>query len=252
MDLKIVLSSIMALTVHSTRKLLMSRKLLITVLVALFVAVVMGYAGSQDLEALSGGADLMDALILFFFMPVMAMIFGTSLIRDEIDDKSITHVVTAPLDRAYSYIGYYLPLVISVIVSMVVIETSGFLAFYLQQGVTSEAVEMYSEFIALAAIGSVVYSALFLAVSVVFKKPVFIGLFYAFIWEGFIGSLPGAIQKASIKHYLRSLGSEWIDHGQISEFVDASGIGDSVIVLCAIPVIFLILGTVWFRREEIA
>jgi ABC-2 type transport system permease protein len=252
MEISIAMKGVVALTLHSLRKLLLSRKLLITILVAVFVAVVMGYAGSQDVDPLQDGTDLMDTLILFFFMPVMAMIFGTSLIRDDIDDKSITHVVTAPLDRAWSYIGYYLPLVAAVVVSMVIIDTAGFLAFFLQQGMSNEMLGLYVEFIALVTIGSFVYSALFLAVSVVFRKPVFIGLFYAFIWEGFIGSLPGAIQKASIKHYLRSLGSEWIDHGQISNFADASSVGDSVIVLCVVPIVFLILGTVWFRREEIS
>jgi ABC-type transport system involved in multi-copper enzyme maturation permease subunit len=252
MDLMRTMTGITALTLHSTKKLLLSRKLLITILVAVFVATVMGYAGSQDVDPLPDGTNLMDALILFFFMPVMAMIFGTSLIRDEIDDKSITHVATAPLDRAYSYIGYYIPLVIVVIVSMVIIDTAGFLAFFAQQGLTSEAVELYLEFTALVTIGAFVYSALFLAVSVAFKKPVFIGLFYAFIWEGFIGSLPGAIQKASVKHYLRSLGSRWVDYGDISSLEGVSSLGDSILVLSLMSVILLVLGAYMFRREEIS
>ncbi len=51
------------------------------------------------------------------------------------------------------------------------------------------------------------HSVLFLVVSVLFRKPVFSGIFYASIWEGFIGSIPGAIQKSSVKRHLRSIGS---------------------------------------------
>lgn len=252
MNLKTTLTGILALTLHNLRKLLLSRKAIITVLVALFIATVMGYAGTQDVDPLPEGTDLMDVLILFFFMPVMAMIFGSSLVRDEIDDKSITHVATAPLDRAFSYVGYYLPLSAAVAVSMILVSAAGFLAFFLQQGVGSEAIEIYLEFTVLVVIGSFVYSSLFLAVSVLFKKPIFFGLFYAFIWEGFIGSIPGAIGKASIKHYLRSIGSGWIEYGDISGFNDASSIGSSALILLVLTVFFLIVGAYLFREKELA
>lgn len=251
MNLKEVINGILALTLHSVRGLLFSKKALITLLVVLFVAAVMGYAGSQDVEALSDGTNLLDVLVLFFFMPVMAMIFGSSLIRDEIDNRSITHVATSPLDRAFAYVGYYLPLSLAVSISMIVITAAGFVAFFAQQGFTAAAVEIYAELTALVVIGAFAYSSLFLAVSVLFKKPVFFGLFYAFIWEGFIGSIPGAIQKASIKHYLRSIGSEWIDYGDISGF-DASGSGASAAILLGLTVFFLVFGAYLFREKELS
>ncbi|UCE92078.1 MAG: ABC transporter permease subunit [Methanobacteriota archaeon] len=251
MDIKKAVNGIWALTLHSLKGLLLSRKVVITFLVTLFVVAVMGYAGAQDVDALYAGTNLMDVLILFFFMPVMAMIFGSSLIRDEIDNKSITHVATSPLDRAFAYVGYYLPLALAVSVSMILITTAGFLSFFVQQGVTAAAVEVYLELTALVVIGAFAYSSLFLAASVWFKKPVFFGLFYAFIWEGFIGSIPGQIQKASIKHYLRSIGSEWIDHGDISEF-DASSAGGSAAVIVVLAVFLLILGACVFREKELS
>jgi len=211
----------------------------------------MGYAGSQSDDPLEDGTNLMDTLILFFFMPVMAMIFGSSMIRDEIDDKSITHVATAPLDRAFSYVGYYLPLGIAVSVSMVVISTVGMLAFFGQHGVGSQSLEIYLEFVALVVIGSFVYSSLFLAISVLFAKPVLFGLFYAFIWEGFIGSLPGAIQNASIKHYLRSVGSGWVDFGDISRWDQASSVWGSAALLLGLTIFFLVFGAYLFREKEL-
>lgn len=251
MDKRKALNGVWALTLHSSKGLLLSRKAVITLLVTLFVVAVMGYAGAQDVDALEEGTNLMDVLILFFFMPVMAMIFGSSLIRDEIDSRSITHVVTSPLDRAFAYVGYYLPLAFAVSASMMMITAAGFISFFAQQGVTGAAVEIYLEFTALVVVGAFAYSSLFLAVSVWFKKPVFFGLFYAFIWEGFIGSLPGQIQKASIKHYLRSIGSEWIDHGDISTF-DASSAGGSALVLLLLTVFMLVFGAYIFREKELS
>jgi len=252
MDVERVLVGILALTFHLTRKLLLGKKVIITFLVALFVAAVMGYAGHMSDAPLEDGTNLMDTLILFFFMPVMAMIFGSSLIRDEIDDKSITHIATAPLDRAFSYVGYYLPLGIAVAVSMVAISSVGMLAFFGQHGVGSESFEMYLEFVTLVVIGSFVYSSLFLAISVLFPKPVMVGLFYAFIWEGFIGSLPGVIQNASIKHYLRSVGAGWVDFGSISRWDEASSVLGSAVLLLCLTIFFLVLGAYLFREKELA
>jgi ABC-2 type transport system permease protein len=252
MDLKRVFVGIQALTFFSTKKLLFGSKAVVTVLVALFVAAVMVYAGSQSNSPLEDGTNLMDTLILFFFMPVMAMIFGSSLIRDEIDDKSITHVATAPLDRAFSYLGYYLPLGIATAISMVAISTVGWLGFFGQHGVGPDELGIYLEFVALVVIGSFVYSSLFLAISVLFSRPVMFGLFYAFIWEGYIGSLPGAIQNASVKHYLRSLGSEWVKFGDISRWNQASSASTSALVLLGVMIFFLILGTYLFREKELA
>ena len=252
MDLKRTLTGVLALTIHSSRRLLLSKKVIITLLVVVFVAAVMGFAGGQDVDALEDGTNLMDALILFFFMPVMAMIFGTSLIRDEIDDRSITHIATAPLDRAFAYVGYYLPLVVAVTVSMLAIITAGFLAFFAQHDLGAVALETYAAFALLIVIGSAVYSSLFLAISVLFKKPVFFGLFYAFVWEAFIGSLGGAIEKASVKHYLRSLGSEWVDYGDMSSFEGATSVVASALILLVIAVFFLVLGALLFREKELA
>ena len=135
---------------------------------------------------------------------------------------------------------------------MIVITTAGYLSFFGQHGMGSAEFEVFAEFLALVVIGSFVYSSMFLAISVLFKKPVFFGLFYAFIWEGFIGSLPGAIRKASVKHYLRSMGSEWVDYGDISGFDQASSFWGSAAVLIGLMVFFLVFGAYLFREKELA
>lgn len=251
MEIDKALTGIAAISRHSFKKLVFSRKAVITLLVAVFVAAIMGYAGAQDVDPLPDGTDMLDTLILFFFMPVMAMIYGASLIRDEIDDRSITHVATAPLDRAFSYIGYYIPLSLAVTISIVIINTAGFLAFFAQNDLGSEALEVYLQFTVLVTVGAFVYSSLFLAVGMLFKKPVFFGLFYAFIWEGFIGSIPGAIQKLSVKHYLRSIGSGWVDYGSMSAYGQASDPTASGIVLLGLAVAFILLGAHLFRESEL-
>ncbi|UCE73051.1 MAG: ABC transporter permease [Methanomassiliicoccales archaeon] len=247
--MKGILIGMFAIIRYSTKKILFSRKAIITILIALFIAVVMGYAATQDMDRLQAGTDFMDGLILFFFMPVIAMIYGASIIRNEIEDKSITQILTSPLKREYAYLGYYISLAISLSIVMVIIVTVGFLAFFGQKGIDGDALGVYVDICALSIIGSLVYSSLFLFISLPLKRPLYFGLFYAFIWEGFIGSLGGKIQEVALKHYIRSIGSEWIPFGVISDY-SASEVTYSFLVMVVVTSVFLFLGMIIFRIKE--
>lgn len=248
-DLRSNLIGMLAIIRYSTKKILFSKKAIVTLLIALFIAGVMGYAATQDMDRLQDGTNFMDFLILFFFMPVIAMIYGASIIRDEIDDKSITQILTSPLKREFAYIGYYLSLAISLSIVMVIIVTVGFLSFFGQMGIEKDALGIYADVCILSIIGSLVYSSLFLFISLPMKRPLYFGLFYAFIWEGFIGSLGGKIQEVALKHYVRSIGSEWIPFGEISRY-SASEVSYSSGVLVVVTMFFLILGMMMFRVKE--
>ncbi|MCK4457171.1 MAG: ABC transporter permease subunit [Thermoplasmata archaeon] len=249
MGVNMIISGLLSIMKYSTRKMLFSKRWVIVLLIIILVGAIMGYAGSLEGDRLQGGTDLMDILILFFIMPVIAMIYGASLIRNEIDDKSITQVITSPLPRPISYIGYYISLVISLSMIMVLINSVGWLAFFGQQGMGDGAGSILLIMMALGVIGSIVYSSLFLVSSVIFKRPMYIGLFYAFIWEGFIGSIPGAISKYTLKHFIRSIGSSWLDFGEISLY-DGASAGTAFGVLIGITVICLAVGAFLFREKE--
>ncbi len=102
---------------------------------------------------------------------------------------------------------------------------------------------------ALGVIGAIVYSSLFLMSSVIFKRPIYIGLFFAFIWEGFIGSIPGVISKYTLKHFIRSIGSGWFDFGEISLY-DGASAGMAFGVLIGITIVCLAIGAILFREKE--
>ncbi len=248
-DLRGNIIGMLAIIRYSTKNILFSKKAIVTVLIALFIAGVMGFAATKPVNRLQAGTDLMDGLILFFFMPIVAMIYGASIIRDEIEDKSITQILTSPLKRELAYLGYYLSLAISLSIIMVIIVTVGFLSFFGQLGIDGDALGIYADVCALSIIGSLVYSSLFLFISLPLKRPLYFGLFYAFIWEGFIGSVPGRIQELALKHYIRSIGSEWIPFGVISDY-SASEVTYSSLVLVSVTIVFLLMGMMIFRVKE--
>ncbi len=258
MDMQKQLTGFWTIIHYTIRKLLLSKRIYITMLITVFIVAIMAYGSTLPLTEedirdgktkVDIGVDLLDVLILFFFMPVMAMIYGSSLVRDEMDDKSITAIVTSPMDRVITFIGYYIGLAISVSIIMLLILTAGFLSYFGSIGFDGTG-GILGPFATLMIIGAFSYSALFIMVSVLFNMPIYFGLFYAFIWEGFISSIPGRMQLLSVKHYVRSIGSEWIVYGDISTYDNATSVSGSAIVLTVFIIVTFAIGAYLFRDKE--
>ena len=249
MDLTLNMTGLRAMVTYSIKKLLTNRRWLIILLLAALVGVVMGYSASLGGNALEQGSNLLNLLVLSFMLPIMAMIFGASMIRNEIDDRSITQVITSPVDRRVSYLGYYLALLVVLAMSLVVITVVGWTGYFLVSGLTGAAMGLLFEYMAVLLLGALVYSSLFLVMGVVLKQPIYLGLIYAFIWEGFIGTFPGAIGNFTIMHQLRVIASSQIQYGSIAEFSGDSGV--SLFSLFVVTGLLLVLGAFAFRKKQV-
>jgi len=53
-----------------------------------------------------------------------------------------------------------------------------------------------------SAVGALAYSALFLALSLVTRRPVLLGLLYVLIWEGVLGNLLSGTRALSVQQYV--------------------------------------------------
>ena len=144
-------------------------------------------------------------LYLRFIVPVLGVFYGTSLMADEIEDKTITYLFTRPIRRgaviAGKFIAYLactmcvvLPSVVLVYLLVVPIQGSlggSFLALLTDLG--------------LLALGLAVYGALFAFVGAKFKRPLLIGLVFIFGWEQVALLLPGYMKQFTVAYYLQAL-----------------------------------------------
>ena len=248
MDLKSDIIGLRTMFVFSARKLLLHKRWLLAVALGLLVCAVMGYGASQEDADIGTASDMMDMLLLTFLLPVMALIYGASMIRNEMDDRSIIQVITSPLDRRISYLGYYAALTVVLIALMLVITALGGTTFFIIDG-AGGALELMLPFMYAICIGAAAYSALFLVLGVVFKQPIYLGLFYVFIWEGFVGYQDGAIAQYTIRHQLQVIVSNMVESGNISSVEGDAGM--ATIVLVVLTVVLLVLGAYAFREKEV-
>jgi len=143
-------------------------------------------------------------LFLRFIVPVLGVFYGTALIADEVDDKTITYLFTRPIRRGAVLVGKYLAyLVCTTFVVLPAVVVVYFLIVPLSE-VAGSFLWLVTD-LGLLAIGIASYGALFALVGAVMKRPLVVGLIFAFGWEQIAMLMPGYLRRFTIAHYVQAL-----------------------------------------------
>jgi ABC-2 type transport system permease protein len=130
-------------------------------------------------------------------LPLTALIVGSSVLGLEIEDGTITHILAKPLPRSEIIVAKLvvawgvtaaataIPLAIAGLVV-----GSGALSFGLLLGTV---------------VGSLAYTAFFLALSLLSRRPVAVGLIYIMLWENLLVKFVSGARVLSIQQYSVSL-----------------------------------------------
>jgi ABC-type transport system involved in multi-copper enzyme maturation permease subunit len=193
-------------------------------------------------------------LFLRFIVPVLGVFYGTALMADEIEDKTITYLFTRPIPRGAVLIGKYLAYVTCT--SLVVLPSVMLVYFLLVpfRDIPATFGSLLTD-LGLLGLGLVVYGAVFAFVGAFFKRPLVIGLVFAFGWEQVAMALPGYMKRFTIAYYLQAL----VPHAMPSEgvvsilqglFRDSPPVMVSLAWLTAYVVLFLYLAARTVDRKE--
>ncbi|RIV38571.1 ABC transporter permease [Micromonospora radicis] len=140
------------------------------------------------------GPPVLVGLGLAVVLPVVALIVGTGVLGAEIDDGTVVHVLTTPLPR-WQIVLPKLAVAAGVTAATVVVPLFA-------AGLLADSVRLGLALAGAAAAGALAYSALFLAASLLTRRPVLLGLVYVLIWEGLLGNVITGTRVLSIQHYV--------------------------------------------------
>ncbi len=140
-----------------------------------------------------------------FCVPILAVFYGTSLIADEVDDKTITYLFTRPIPRGAVLVGKYLAYLVctvSVVLPAVVLVW----LFVLPIGGSLGAgfVDLVTD-LGVLALGLAVYGAFFALIGAVLKRPLLFGLAFVLGWEQVVLAIPGYLKRFSVAYYVQGL-----------------------------------------------
>ncbi|MEU2611601.1 ABC transporter permease [Micromonospora sp. NPDC007271] len=143
------------------------------------------------------GPPVLVGLGLAVVLPVVALIVGTGVLGAEIDDGTVVHILTKPLPRWQIVLP---KLAVAAGVSAATVAVPLYVA-----GVLADSVRLGLGLAAASALGALAYSALFLALSLLTRRPVLLGLVYVLIWEGLLGRFVDGTRVLSIQQWVIAL-----------------------------------------------
>ncbi|MCA1595165.1 MAG: ABC transporter permease [Chloroflexi bacterium] len=188
------------------RDLMRPRKLVAAVILAVLPTVIALIIRFQTpSNAFKGGVtyDWVEANLIFgFVLVILAVVFGTGAISQEMEQKTISYLLTRPVPR-------WRIVIVKFAAAFAVITATVWLASLLLAlatvGPTGISRSALGRDCVILPVGALAYGAVFLLLAALFNKALLAGLVFAFGWESWVPQLPGDFHKVSLMSYLRAL-----------------------------------------------
>jgi ABC-2 type transport system permease protein len=192
---------------------------------------------------------------LRFTIPVLGVFYGTSLIADEVEDKTITYLFTRPIPKGAVLVGKYLAYLgctfFVVLPSVVIV----YLCIVPMRGSLGASFVDLLKDLALLAMGLAVYGAVFAFIGARFKRPLLVGLIFIFGWEQAALAFPGYLKKFTVAYYLQAMVPHAMPNDNVISLIqgifrESPGLVESVVWLAVILGVFLWAAAVSVERKE--
>jgi ABC-type transport system involved in multi-copper enzyme maturation permease subunit len=205
------------------------------------------------------GPAIFGLMIWVFFLrftvPVLGVFYGTSLIADEVEDKTITYLFTRPIPKGAVLVGKYLAYLACtffvVLPSVVIV----YLCIVPLRGSLGASFLDLVKDLALLAVGLAVYGAVFAFIGARFKRPLLVGLIFIFGWEQAALAFPGYLKKFTVAYYLQAMVPHAMPNDNVISLIqgifrETPSLGESLIWLALILGLFLWAAAVSVERKE--
>ncbi len=189
--------------VRLTARQLVSRRrsLLVLGFALLPVAVAVLYATTAsdqtDRDKLEFSVGVLRALVILVLLPIVALVFATAAMGSEIEDGTAVYLLAKPISRA-SIVTSKWVVAFAVTAALVVISTVP-TALIPVEG--SDTRDVTLGFAVAGVVGALMYSGLFIALSILTSRALIVGLVYVFLWEAVVTNLFQGLRVFSVREY---------------------------------------------------
>jgi len=201
---------------------------------------ILGVAAVAAIIRVAGGSSSAVAnLVVLYAVPLAALSYGTSAMREEIEDQTLTYIFTRPIDRAWVYAA-------RVGAAIGVVSILGLAGALVSTSTVAGGMRT-----AVAAVGAAAaYTGLFALCGAVLKRPAAFGLIFGIAWESGLGSVPGFLSRLTLRTHLRNLADLSPSNVIVQQYWDPPAIVFSVLAIVGVALVAVFLGALLARRRE--
>ena len=180
---------------------------------------------AYDVNPEHWGEPVLVGLGLAVMLPVITLIVGTGVLGSEVDDGTIVHILTKPLPRRDIVLAKLgVAFVVSAVTSAIPLFVAGALA---------DSARLGFGLAVAGVVGAFAYSAFFVMLSLLTRRPVLLGLVYILVWEGLLGGFVSGTRQLSIQQYVITIADKIAPTGILNASV-------SLTVAVVMAVIFVV------------
>ncbi len=191
----------------------------------------------------------------YYFMlliPLLALFYGSSVLNDEVDNKTLIYLTTSPVSKSSILVGKFLA---HTLIAAIII-TAGQLLAYIASSFTrllgAAYLYKFGLFVVVGLLAVLAYASFFTLLGTLMRKSVILGLLFIFFWETAVQYVPGTTQKLTIIHYVKSLLPVNLANTEnpLAVNLQPSSSLDSIVTLLVLTLFFLTLSAILFYKKE--
>lgn len=211
-------------------------------------------ANSSPMRGEVPSIDTVCAIYLFLLYPqaiclLLALFYGTSVLGDELDGKTLTYLFSRPLPRWHFVVGKYLGIVTALVLPTGVSVIGSWLILGGPGGGSLIAGILLGTTLALMA-----YNALFVLFGFLIpRRAMIVALLYGIFFELILSMVPALVNEFTVTYHLRSITVEMLDieiPREVSRIVGGASIPVAILALAGIIVGSLAVASMLAARRE--
>lgn len=199
---RLYLSKLWAVLVKDTKTWIFNALMILPIVAGPIIALATRRTLSYDVF-FSTYSDIMFVGYFGLIIPLFTMYIASMMFNDETNDRTLTYLTTRPIHRFELIIVKYLSFLTIVPIFTAVTTGLVYLSFGIFGGFQHWQAALW--YFLAAIIASIVYGAFFMFMGLLFKNPLWFGLFFVFIWEFVLASFSQTLNNITIAYYIKSL-----------------------------------------------
>lgn len=223
----------------------------VPVMIALFIQVNQAFQG-HSVSALSIFSKVIMSFDLQFLVMLLVLFYGTSICLEEVEGRTLMYLTTRPVPKPAIILGKYAAYAVFLTVMVNIGIILSFLVLNFRMAGDLSLYPVLFKYSGVLTLAILAYTAFFTLLGTLNKRALILGLMFSFGWESVVQYFPGATQRLTIAHYLKSLLPAQPQSGLsfLTLRLEPTGPGLSVAILLVLTAVLLGLACLVFSLKD--